>query len=47
MLGLYNREENGSAKLDAGYEECREITKRYGTSFYFATQFFPICSVTS
>lgn len=25
----------------AGIEECRRITKRYGTSFYFATQFFP------
>jgi phytoene synthase len=24
-----------------GLEECREITRRYGTSFYFATQFFP------
>lgn len=24
-----------------GIEECRAITKRYGTSFYFATQFFP------
>ena len=27
--------------LSAGFEKCREITKRYGTSFYFATQFFP------
>ncbi len=27
--------------LLAGFEKCREITKRYGTSFYFATQFFP------
>lgn len=24
-----------------GIEECRAITRRYGTSFYFATQFFP------
>ncbi|MBK9154070.1 MAG: phytoene/squalene synthase family protein [Chloracidobacterium sp.] len=24
----------------AGIEECRRITKKYGTSFYFATQFF-------
>lgn len=24
-----------------GLEECRGITRRYGTSFYFATQFFP------
>ena len=27
--------------LDAGIERCRKITRRYGTSFYFATQFFP------
>ena len=25
----------------SGLEECRRITKKYGTSFYFATQFFP------
>lgn len=25
----------------AGIEQCREITRQYGTSFYFATQFFP------
>jgi len=24
-----------------GLEECRAITRRFGTSFYFATQFFP------
>ena len=41
MLGLYNTEEKSSARLEGGYEQCREITKRYGTSFYFATQFFP------
>ncbi|HEX6126064.1 MAG TPA: phytoene/squalene synthase family protein [Pyrinomonadaceae bacterium] len=42
MLGLYREDENrDSTRLTAGYEECREITKRYGTSFYFATQFFP------
>jgi len=28
-------------KLQRGLEECRKITKKYGTSFYFATQFFP------
>src|SRR5215203_5914921 len=28
-------------RLGAGLEECRKITKKYGTSFYFATQFFP------
>ena len=30
-----------TALLSAGLEECRKITKKYGTSFYFATQFFP------
>lgn len=30
-----------STKLAAGIEQCRQITRRYGTSFYFATQFFP------
>ncbi|MEO5859128.1 MAG: phytoene/squalene synthase family protein [Pyrinomonadaceae bacterium] len=28
-------------RRDSGLEECRLITKKYGTSFYFATQFFP------
>lgn len=27
--------------IRTGLRECREITRRYGTSFYFATQFFP------
>lgn len=27
--------------LSKGLDECRAITKRYGTSYYFATQFFP------
>lgn len=27
--------------LAEGYRRCRDITKHYGTSFYFATQFFP------
>lgn len=27
--------------LRQGLEKCRGITRRYGTSFYFATQFFP------
>lgn len=27
--------------LAEGLERCREITRHYGTSFYFATQFFP------
>jgi phytoene synthase len=41
MLGLYKDENTRSAQLVRGYEKCRAITKRYGTSFYFATQFFP------
>ena len=32
---------DSAAFLAAGMEECRRITKKYGTSFYFATQFFP------
>ena len=32
---------NSDEKLRRGLEKCREITKRYGTSFYFATQCFP------
>ncbi|MEO7674116.1 MAG: phytoene/squalene synthase family protein, partial [Pyrinomonadaceae bacterium] len=28
-------------RLAAGFEKCRRITQKYGTSFYFATQFFP------
>ncbi len=27
--------------LKLGHSRCKEITRRYGTSFYFATQFFP------
>src|SRR3954468_5283897 len=30
-----------AVKLASGFAKCKEITKRYGTSFYFATQFFP------
>ena len=30
-----------SPQLAEGIEECRRITRKYGTSFYFATQFFP------
>jgi 15-cis-phytoene synthase len=41
MLGLYRDENRIGDRLRIGYEECRDITKRYGTSFYFATQFFP------
>ncbi len=41
MLGLYGAESTTDDRLRSGYEECRQITRRYGTSFYFATQFFP------
>lgn len=41
MLGLYRDDSQDSDRLRIGYQECRAITKRYGTSFYFATQFFP------
>lgn len=41
MLGLYRSKNTTSVRLAAGFERCREITRRYGTSFYFATQFFP------
>lgn len=41
MLGLYRDENQDVDRLRIGYEECRAITKRYGTSFYFSTQFFP------
>ncbi len=27
--------------LESGLGKCREITRHYGTSYYFATQFFP------
>ncbi|HQU82105.1 MAG TPA: phytoene/squalene synthase family protein [Pyrinomonadaceae bacterium] len=27
--------------LEKGWQECEAITKKYGTSYYFATQFFP------
>jgi phytoene synthase len=28
--------------LVRGLQRCKEITRKYGTSFYFATQFFPV-----
>lgn len=43
MLGLQEsavKTTQTSDKLAAGLEHCRLITQRYGTSFYFATQFF-------
>lgn len=36
-----NANVSSETTLAVGIEECRRITKKYGTSFYFATQFFP------
>lgn len=33
--------DGNSEKIRRGLAECQAITRRYGTSFYFATQFFP------
>ncbi len=43
MPGLFQGETTTTADtlLEDGIEQCRLITRRYGTSFYFATQFFP------
>ncbi|MFN0139039.1 MAG: phytoene/squalene synthase family protein [Pyrinomonadaceae bacterium] len=30
-----------AAFLSSGLQKCKEITQRYGTSYFFATQFFP------
>ena len=38
---ITNPRSETAAFLGEGLEKCREITKKYGTSFYFATQFFP------
>ena len=32
---------NQDELVELGLRKCRDITKKYGTSFYFATQFFP------
>jgi 15-cis-phytoene synthase len=32
---------NTQTNLVAGFAECQQITRKYGTSYYFATQFFP------
>lgn len=37
----YRKVSNDPNRLADGFEACRLITKKYGTSFYFATQFFP------
>ena len=31
-----------AAFLELGLEKCREINLHYGTSYYFATKFFPL-----
>lgn len=36
-----NSDTQDTELIAKGLVECREITRRYGTSFYFATQFFP------
>ncbi len=42
MLGLLDLKRTNTGEAEAaGFEQCREITRHYGTSFYFATQFFP------
>ncbi len=33
--------QKGNDLLEAGWKKCEAITKKYGTSYYFATQFFP------
>jgi 15-cis-phytoene synthase len=32
---------NNAQLLKQGFERCKAITRKYGTSYYFATQFFP------
>ncbi|MBK8464562.1 MAG: phytoene/squalene synthase family protein [Chloracidobacterium sp.] len=38
---LMERSPEDSSFLAEGLQKCKEITRKYGTSFYFATQFFP------
>ena len=40
-MAIFAKVTSTDAFLAAGIAECRKITRRYGTSFYFATQFFP------
>jgi phytoene synthase len=35
------RIQNNGHLLQDGFEKCKAITRKYGTSYYFATQFFP------
>lgn len=39
--GAMSTAKNEAEFLKQGLEKCRSITQKYGTSFYFATQFFP------
>jgi phytoene synthase len=44
MIGLHDASTvplPATERLVCGLELCRQITRHYGTSFYFATQFFP------
>ena len=38
---LMDGSKNNAEFLASGLQKCRDITRKYGTSFYFATQFFP------
>ena len=38
---LMDGSKNNAEFLAGGLQKCRDITRKYGTSFYFATQFFP------
>lgn len=44
MIGLFDTSTaplSAPERLVRGMDLCRQITRHYGTSFYFATQFFP------
>ncbi|MBK8304250.1 MAG: squalene/phytoene synthase family protein [Chloracidobacterium sp.] len=38
---LLDSRQEDTKLIDQGLQECKAITRKYGTSFYFATQFFP------
>lgn len=40
VAAVHKPKDNSHLVAD-GLRKCRDITKKYGTSFYFATQFFP------
>ena len=41
MVLPLNDDQHDQTRLSRGLLECKDITRKYGTSFYFATQFFP------